>query len=132
MAVDPEQAAWGHEFHKSGNLDDGSDMDYRGHNSGEDPDAVEKLLALEEELAGMDEKAIMAKARRALLVNLTKLVELGQATPADMSVLKGLLKDNGMVMGDPFEKPGRRSETPEDDQPEPLELPTFETPEYDR
>lgn len=135
---DPEKTEWAHEFHKSGNLSDGSDMDYRspgmGDNSGEDPDGIEKLLALEAELAGMDEKSIMMRARRALLVNLLKLVELGQATPADQSVLAKLLKDNGMVMENPFVAPGKRADGEESQEvaDEPLDLPTFETPQYDR
>lgn len=121
----PDEDAIAHEFHRSGNLDDGSQMDYREVGPGDNEGPVM------DELDDLNLTEIMKIARKAAMINLTRLVRAGQATPADMSVLAKLLKDNGMVMGDPFEK--TRGETPgaQDEEEEALPLPTFGKPEYD-
>lgn len=133
MSRMPDEDAIAHEFHRSGNLDDGS-MDYRPvtrkHNGGPPLDDEEPEGRPDDGLEGMDLNAIMQRARRAAIINLTRLVEAGQATPADMSVLRALLKDNGMVMGDPFTptKESNQGEPGEEDGP--LPLPEFGTPEH--
>lgn len=134
MSRMPDEDAIAHEFHRTGNLDDGSQMDFRkpalGHNGGPPMDDEEDNRD-EDALKEMDLTSIMQRARKAAIIKLTLLVERDQATPADMAVLARLLKDNGMVMGDPFREP--RTATPGEpaEEDEPLELPTFNRPEYD-
>lgn len=131
MSRMPDEDAIAHEFHRSGNLDDGN-MDYRPitrkDNGG--PPLEDEEDRPDDGLEGMDLNAIMQRARRAAIINLTRLVEHGQATPADMSVLRALLKDNGMVMGDPY-SPAKEDATGEPGEEDgPLPLPTFDTPEH--
>lgn len=115
-------------YRNSGNLEDSPGI---GHNEGPtmDADAEAAFLARRKELMEGDESAIMKRARKTMLVNLLQMVEDGTATSADMANLRALLKDNGMILGDPMQG----------DEPDgnpaaartPRQLPTFDRPEYD-
>lgn len=91
-----------------------------GDNSGEEPDD------------GLDDLEIMdllREGRKDLIKDLIRLVRSGQATPAEKAVLAKMLKDNGIILGDPDD--GASDSNPKAAQ-RPRELPTFEKPEYDR
>lgn len=112
------------DYFNSGNLDELGELEDGpriGDNSGyEDPaEAVED----------MNFEDMAKEARKALMKHLFGLMKTGQATPADLNNLRQLLKDNGVVMGDPTE--GARSDNPAQAR-EPRELPSFSTPDYDR
>lgn len=102
------------DFYASGNVRDG-DYEVRsiGDNSGD------------EDLEALDLEDLMKEGRMLLLRNLVKLVRNGQATPQEQNVLRQLLKDNGMIAGDPLE--GASSE---ERRPAKRDLPTFDDPEY--
>lgn len=108
-----------HEYFNSGNLED-SPVPGMGDNSGLDEESA---------LDGLNELDMLREARKALIKRLYGLMMSGQATPADLNNLRQLLKDNGMVMGDPMEG-ARDGNTAEARTPR--ELPSFTTPDYDR
>lgn len=101
-----------------------------GHNDGPEFNeaAHEAALADRLSLLSMDEKDILLMARKALMVNLLIMVQDGSAMPADMANLRALLKDNGMILGDPTKGPSDDGTAEEEDRP--LDLPTFADPEY--
>lgn len=103
-------------FHRSGNLNDGGNEEE--HHSDIDP-----------ELEAMPLEEIMKEARKRLFVFLTNAVCKGMATPQEMAVLRALLKDNGMVMGDVSDGAGEQSNPKKADRP--LDLPVFQNAPYD-
>lgn len=106
-----------------------------GHNGGPQMDeaAWEEQKVKRQELLLLDEKSLAQRARKVTLVNLLMMVEDGTATAQDMNVLRALLKDNGMIMGDPLEGGNNDSGTPSADQAVQAKrpLPQFDEPEYD-
>ena len=91
------------------------------------PDEGTKLR--KEQLLKMDEKSIMLRARKAMLVFLLDAVENGTAMPADMTNLRALLKDNGMILGDPLsDSNGAVIDAKPANLPQ---LPSYGTPEYE-
>jgi len=106
------------DFYKSGNLSD-EESPRMGHNSGLDE---------EDALEGMNFEDMLKESRKALLKRLYGLMVSGMATPADLNNLRQLLKDNGMVMGDPTEGAGDGGQKKSQ---EPRPLPSFPKPEYD-
>lgn len=110
------------------------DLPGMGHNGGPelDEEAWEEQQAKRRELLQLDEKAIAARARKQLLVNLLQMVEDGTATAQDMNVLRALLKDNGMIMGDPLEGDNNGGASgSQQAAPQKQPLPVFDAPEYD-
>lgn len=111
------------------------DLPGMGHNGGPELDeaAWEEQKAKRKELLQVDEKALAQRARKASLVNLLMMVEDGTATAQDYNVLRQLLKDNGMVMGDPMEGGNNDNSAPGEGQTVPAKrpLPQFDEPEYD-
>lgn len=105
------------------------DLPGMGHNEGPemDSEAWEEQKRQRQELLKSSEQDLAARARKVLLVNLLQMVEDGTATAQDMNVLRALLKDNGMIMGDPLE------DTPDGKPkaPQKLALPSFDDPDYD-
>jgi hypothetical protein len=101
-------------FYSSGNERD-RETSTAGHNSGMDAD---------EAIDGLDLEDLMKEARKDLFKDLLKNLRLGMCTPAEKNVLRQMLKDNGMVMGDPTEGAGDEPRRPKAD------LPTFGDPEY--
>lgn len=77
-------------------------------------------------LGDLDLEDLMKEARKDLFKDLLKAVRGGYATPAEKNVLRQMLKDNGMVMGDPEEgaSDGKKKE--------PLDLPRFDKPDHYR
>lgn len=115
---DEEDAAL--DYYRSGNLDD--DKSRRmGDNSGEDEDTS---------LDGLEVMDLLREGRKILIRDLIVMVKTGMATPAEKAVLAKLLKDNGVILGDPEQGAG------EDGNPKaakkPRDLPQFTKPEYDR
>lgn len=111
------------DYFKSGNLSDlEDDEDVRrvGDNSGEDP---------EDGLDDLDVMDLLREGRKFLILDLIRNVRAGMATPAEKAVLAKMLKDNGVILGDPEE--GAKGSNPRSTK-EPLPLPSFEKPEYDR
>lgn len=103
-------------YRNSGNLDEAPRM---GDNSGYDPAAALDEMSLTD---------MLLEARRAMVKQLLHLVTTGQATPQDHANLRALLKDNGIIMGDPEE--GAKNGNPKKAE-EPRALPSFPKPEYD-
>ena len=102
---------------ESGNVRDQEDRPGIGHNGGPPLDDYD----------GMDLKDIMKEGRKRLFKSLLRAVDGGYATPAQENTLRQMLKDNGMVMGDPDE-----GATSGDSKQPKAPLPTFERPDYDR
>jgi hypothetical protein len=101
-------------FHESGNVRDQEPG--IGSNSGLEPDEALEELDLED---------LLKEGRKLLLQDLIKAVKQGMATPAEKNALRQMLKDNGMVMGDPSEGAGNGEPRKKAD------LPSFPRPEYD-
>jgi len=105
------------DFYDSGNLGDGLDARQQiGGNQPAEPDEALEALELDD---------LMKEGRRMLLTDLIKAVKQGYATPQEKNTLRQMLKDNGMIMGDPDERPepGRGAKPKAD-------LPTFANPDY--
>lgn len=104
-------------FDQTGNVRDDETRPSVGHNRGMEP---------EDALDEMDLEDVMKEARKDLLKDLLRAVRGGYASPAEKNTLRQMLKDNGMVMGDPTEgaTPGENKQK--------AELPSFARPEYDR
>lgn len=113
-------------------MEDDEDGIGMGHNEGPpmDDEGWAEQQAKRQALLQLDEKTIMERARKATLVNLLQMVEDGLATAQDMSVLRALLKDNGMVMGDPFEG-SKKNDSGTTQEPQKQPLPDFPEPDYD-
>jgi len=71
---------------------------------------------------------MLRRSRELLIKKLYLAVLHGFATPQEMNTLRQLLKDNGMVMGDPFATEGA---TGNGESRTKAELPQFQDPEYD-
>ena len=84
------------DYFKSGNLSDLEKYDVRsfGDNSGEDP---------EDGLEDLDVMDLLREGRKFLILDLIRNVRAGMATPAEKAVLAKMLKDNGVILGDPEE-----------------------------
>ncbi|MCC5780528.1 hypothetical protein H7H48_15815 [Nitratireductor sp. B36] len=107
------------DFYDSGNVRD-MHQDPRaqiGSNSGMEPDDAIDDLNLDD---------LMKEARKDLFADLLRGLRSGMLTPAEKNVLRQLLKDNGMVMGDPNEGASEEPKRPKAD------LPSFSDPEYNR
>lgn len=102
-------------FHSSGNVRD-QRHDGMGSNSGMEPD---------EALDGLELDDLMKEGRKMLLLDLVKMVKNGQATPQEKNTLRQMLKDNGVIAGDPND--GAEG----GDRKERKELPTYGRPDYD-
>jgi len=103
-------------YDQTGNVRDDEDRPRAGHNRQMDED---------DSLDDMDLEDIMKEARRDLLKDLLKAVRGGYASPAEKNTLRQMLKDNGMVVGDPDEGATGGEKRKAD-------LPSFDRPEYDR
>ena len=110
------------DYFKSGNLSDLEKEDVRrvGDNSGEDP---------EDGLDDLDVMDLLREGRKFLIMDLIRNIRDGMATPAEKAVLAKMLKDNGVILGDPEE--GAKGSNPKSAK-EPIPLPTYDRPEYDR
>lgn len=107
-------------YHQSGNA-----RDERPAETEDSPDGDE-LINSGLNLDDMEVHDLLVLGRKMLLKRLLDAVNKGYATPQEMAILAKLLKDNGMVMGDPFEggsKPGANA-------PQRAPLPSFPKPEY--
>ncbi|UIY29191.1 hypothetical protein LZK73_21905 [Neorhizobium galegae] len=89
---DDDESDLGALYDQTGNVRD--DQPRPGHNRQMDEDDTLDELDLED---------IMKEARRDLLKDLLRAVRGGYASPAEKNTLRQMLKDNGMVMGDPDE-----------------------------
>lgn len=99
-------------FLESGNVRD--DPPQMGHNSQEEPD---------EALDNLDMEDLLKEGRKMLLKDLVKAVKQGYASPQEKNTLRQMLKDNGMIMGDPLNDPTTPSRR--------RDLPEFPRPDYD-
>lgn len=103
------------DYFDSGNERDREDAPRIGSNSGMDEDDA---------LDGLELDDLMKEARKDLFKDLLRGLRQGMLTPAEKNVLRQMLKDNGMVMGDPNEGAGQGTERQK------AELPEFGEPEY--
>lgn len=104
-------------FDQTGNARDDEPRPAVGHNRGMEP---------EDALDEMDLEDVMKEGRKLLMTDLIRAVKGGYASPAEKNTLRQMLKDNGMVMGDPTE-----GATPGEGKKK-ADLPSFDRPEYDR
>ncbi|CAE7879335.1 unnamed protein product, partial [Symbiodinium necroappetens] len=113
-------------YHQSGNERDRvKDEEYGpqdgstpGHNSGDD------------DLLDLELRDLMHRGRKVLLAKLVAAVEGGYASPAEMATLRAILKDNGIIMGDPFGDPEGATEGTNGKSRTKAPLPEFDKPEY--
>jgi hypothetical protein len=82
-----------------------------------DPEELEKLRAL-----GV--KGILERARLEAVIQLLLKVEVGEASPSELAVLRNLLRDNGIVMG--LDMGGGDKDDDEGDQAMGFHLPTLQ------
>lgn len=68
---------------------------------------------------------LLTMGRRLLLTDLLKAIKGGYASPQEKAILAKMLKDNGMVMGDPLGEEGHNG------TPRKQPLPTFDKPDYE-
>jgi len=108
-------------YHSSGNARD-EDRPAQREVEGQ-PDGSNSKLDLED----MEVHDLLVMSRKLLLTKLLESVHGGYASPQEMAILAKLLKDNGMVMGDPFEGGSKGGNGAPQRQP----LPTFTRPEYE-
>lgn len=111
------------DFYASGNVRDG-DFEEKapgvgpGDNSGD------------EDLSELELDDLMKQGRRILFEDLYKAVKGGYASPQEKNTFRQLLKDNGMIAGDPFDdepaEGGQRNS-----RPSRAPLPSYGPPEYD-
>lgn len=107
-------------YRNSGNLNEAPPTGRVGDNSGYDDE--------DDALDEMDLTDMLKEARKEMVKQLYRLVKNGLATPQDMANLRALLKDNGIIMGDPEE--GAKNGNPKKAD-KPRDLPSFPRPEYD-
>jgi hypothetical protein len=112
------------DFYESGNV-----RDMRGHNSDLEEEDGEDLEPLPS-MGGLSLEDQLKLGRQILLERLIKAVHQGHATPQEMNTLRQMLKDNGMVMGDPTEGPEESDQNGERPGKAKADLPSFEPPEY--
>jgi hypothetical protein len=86
-----------------------------GHNRGESAEDAFEGLAFED---------LMREGRMLLFKDLLRAVSEGYATPQEKNTLRQMLKDNGMIAGDPNDGAGKDDEKPKRD------LPSYPDPEY--
>lgn len=79
-----------------------------------------------DDIDSMEVHDLLLEGRKMLLQDLLRAVKGGYASPQEKAILAKMLKDNGMIMGDPF---GGREENK---TPQRRELPTFSQPDYAR
>ncbi|MGV1835239.1 hypothetical protein ACQZ6C_10795 [Rhizobium rhizogenes] len=79
--------------------------------------------ALYAELEGKTVQEILREGQKALFIDLVVKVRAGKANHNEKGILRNLLKDNGLVLGIPPEKPAEQSA--------PVDLPDFEKPDYE-
>lgn len=103
-------------YDQTGNVRDDEGAPKVGHNRGMDE---------EDALDDMELDDMLREGRKNLLKSLIRAVNGGYATPAQENTLRQMLKDNGMVMGDPDEGANSGAKKPK------AELPTFNRPEYE-
>lgn len=109
-------------FHRSGNLGDQGNEEEVGASAEDDAKVAAELGAM-----ALDD--LLKEARKSLLVYLLKALKQGMAIPQELAVLRALLKDNGMVMGDITEGAGEPSNTKAANRP--IDLPVFQQAPYD-
>ena len=103
-------------YDQTGNLRD-TPTPRIGSNSGmEEDDALD----------GLELDDLMKEARKDLFKDLLKGLRQGILTPSEKNVLRQMLKDNGMVLGDPNDGAEEGPKRPKAD------LPTFGDPDYAR
>lgn len=96
-----------------------------GHNGGPPLDDTEDLPENDHEfdrLMGLSVEEILREGQKALFANLVGKVRSGRANHQEKSILRNILKDNGLTLGIPPEGP--REATP------PMDLPEFGEPDY--
>ena len=79
------------------------------------------------DISDLDLSDALLVLRRATIKDLLNLIESGMATPADRSVAAKMLKDNGVILGDPLDagKPGGANSAPSK-----APLPAYTKPDY--
>lgn len=96
-----------------------------GHNSG-DEEAADKQAELEAsiyaKLEGLSVEDILREGQRALFLSLVTKVRALTATHQEAAILRNILKDNGLTLGIPPERPPSTEA--------PMDLPVFGEPEY--
>ncbi|WP_266031238.1 hypothetical protein [Brucella intermedia] len=107
--MEPDEEDLGALYDQSGNVRDMEDHPGVGHNQGIDEDDA---------LDDLDLTDLMKEGRKMLLKKLIREVRDGIATPAQENTLRQMLKDNGMVMGDPDEGASRGTEKRKEELPQ--------------
>lgn len=98
-----------------------------GHNGGPPLDDEDGELRAEtagefDALMGMTVQDILREGQKALFARLVSRCRTGIANHQEMAILRNLLKDNGLTLGIPPEKP--------EEKEEPADLPEFGEPEF--
>jgi hypothetical protein len=75
-----------------------------------------------ERLMGMSVQDVLRDGQKALFADLVGLVRSGNANHQEKAILRNILKDNGLTLGIPPDKP--------EPTEAPLPLPEFQDPDY--
>lgn len=97
-----------------------------GHNSGDDQELDEKAAveaSIFAELDGLSVDDILRAGQRALFLQLVTKARALTANHQELAILRNILKDNGMTLGIPPEKPAATEA--------PMDLPTYDRPDYE-
>ena len=76
------------------------------------------------ELEGKSVQDILREGQKALFIQLVARTRTSKASHQELAVLRNVLKDNGLTLGIPPERPA------EDSHHVPADLPDFQDPEY--
>lgn len=93
------------------------DQDDYGDNGGP------KVNGEYDRLIDMSVEDILREGQKALFARLVSVCRNGEASHQEMAILRNILKDNGLTLGIPPEKPEAKKD--------PVDLPDFEDPDYE-
>lgn len=109
------------DFYASGNVRDYEDVQEGSYGTS---------IELPNGFSALSDEDKLKLARQILLEDLIKSVAAGHASPQEKNTLRQMLKDNGMIMGDPFEAAEGVSTGGSQKAKPKADLPTFDAPEY--
>jgi hypothetical protein len=88
------------------------------------------LSALYAELEGKTVQEILQEGQKALFIDLVVKCRSGAASHQELAILRNVLKDNGLTLGIPPETVQAAEQRAQREAKAPLDLPSFDVPDY--
>jgi hypothetical protein len=82
------------------------------------------------ELEGKTVQEILLEGQKALFIELVVKCRSGSASHQELAILRNVLKDNGLTLGIPPETVQAAEHRAQREAKAPLDLPSFDTPDY--